>query len=82
MRKESANQLQPTERKWETYLLKHALAAGVASGAMISPEIIETLTDGQEENDSDREDKNNKKPPKPPRRPNARVAGRLALGNA
>ncbi len=85
MRDEPAiNQELETERpamtRWEARMVFCGVAAAMASGSLISPELIKSLDEAVEVLDINNEEDKKQKPPRPPRRPNIPV-GRVALGN-
>lgn len=73
-----SNQIEPRD---ETSGYAYIYGIGLASGMLVTPELLKRINETQDRlaiEKEDRQDKD-KRPPKPPSRPNARI-GRTALG--
>jgi hypothetical protein len=85
MKKELANNQElgtecPAMTRWEARMVLGGLAAAIATGGIIRPEMMKSLDDAVEALNLQAEDNGNGKPPKPPRG-SARRVDDFALGN-
>lgn len=72
----------PAMTRWEARMVFCGVATVMATGNMISPQVLKSLDEAVEVLNINSQDDKDQKPPKPPRNPNARTkVGGLALGN-